>query len=96
MHHLKRIGFDGSPRVCGWDQEGREILTWIDGEAPALPWPPWMQTDEALDALGRLLRRYHDAVGNFTPPPEAKGTRGGRFSVRHEYPVAGPGHAVRQ
>ncbi|MBO0681687.1 MAG: phosphotransferase [Candidatus Dormibacteraeota bacterium] len=87
LHHLERIGFDGSPRVCGWDEEGREILTWIDGEAPAMPWPPWMQTDDALDALGRLLRRYHDAVATFTPPPEARwrrwiGSPGGPI-IRH-------------
>lgn len=35
------------------------------------PWPAWMTTDDTAAALARLLRRYHDAVSSFEPPPDA-------------------------
>ena len=71
LRHLEATGFTGAPRVVGSDDQGREILTWVEGEAPVLPWPAWMQTDEALVALAVLLRRYHRAVATFLPPNDA-------------------------
>lgn len=71
LHHLEDVGFDGAPRVVGFDESGREVLTWIEGEAPSVPWPSWMQSEDALAALGSLLRRYHDAIESFTPPTDA-------------------------
>ncbi|HEX5265560.1 MAG TPA: phosphotransferase [Acidimicrobiales bacterium] len=71
LRHLEAVGFDGAPRVAGFDDQGREVLSWVEGEAPRLPWPAWMQADAALAGLGRLLRRYHDAVASFVPPPGA-------------------------
>lgn len=55
--------------MIGFDADGREILTWVDGVAPAPPWPGWMTGDEVLAEVAALLRRYHDAVGGFRPPP---------------------------
>ncbi len=55
--HLESIGFDGAPRYLGIDDQGREVLTWIDGDVPLPPYPAWAMTDLALADLGRLLRR---------------------------------------
>jgi len=87
LGHLEASGFDGAPRVIGFDERGREVVTWVAGEAPCLPWPSWMQTDEALVGLGTLLRRYHDAVSGFVAPAGATwrawlGSPGGPI-VRH-------------
>ncbi|MBV8160631.1 MAG: phosphotransferase [Acidimicrobiia bacterium] len=71
LRYLEGVGFDGAPRVVGFDEQGREVLTWIDGEAPQVPWPLWMQTEAVLGALASLLRRYHDAVEGFRPPADA-------------------------
>jgi len=71
LGHLAAAGFDGAPRVVGFDDRGREILSWVDGDAPSPPWPQWMRTDAALVSLGVLLRGYHDAVAGFVPPPHA-------------------------
>jgi len=69
LRHLQAAGFAGAPRVVGdgFDEQGREILTYIDGEVinPA----PW--TDEAMHELGGLLRRLHDATASFSPPADA-------------------------
>ena len=67
LNHLASVGFEGSPRVVGtgFDAQGRELLTYLDGEIihPA----PW--SDDAVAQLGVVLRRLHDALGLFAPPP---------------------------
>lgn len=62
LRHLEGVGFEGSPRVLGIDAEGREILTYL----PSDPTPSW--SDEALVAVGRLVRRLHDALAGYVPP----------------------------
>jgi Phosphotransferase enzyme family len=65
LDHLERLGFDGAPRFLGLDDHGREILSFIPGEAVLEPYPDWALTDEALVSVAELLRRYHDAVRSF-------------------------------
>lgn len=60
--HLESVGFDHAPRYLGTDDQGREVLTWIDGEVPLPPYPAWAMTDRALADLGRLVRRFHEAA----------------------------------
>jgi Phosphotransferase enzyme family len=63
--HLERVGFDGAPRFLGVDDRGREMLSFIPGEAAIEPHPAWALTDEALVSVAELLRRYHDAAASF-------------------------------
>jgi len=76
LDHLARAGFDGAPRVLGFDDQGRELLTYVDGEVLADPtwqpgdpgpWPAYARSEEALVAAGALLRRFHDAAAGFRP-----------------------------
>jgi hypothetical protein len=34
LRHLEEVGFDGAPRVLGIDEQGREILTFIEETSP--------------------------------------------------------------
>lgn len=67
LHHLERVGFDGAPRHLGQDERGREVLSFVEGEAATVPYPAWALTEDALASTARLLRRYHDAVRSFDP-----------------------------
>jgi hypothetical protein len=69
LRHLERVGFDGSPRVVGdgYDEAGREVLTFIDGMFVH----PHSWSDEGIWHAGRLLRALHDATAGFRPPPDA-------------------------
>jgi Phosphotransferase enzyme family len=69
LRHLEEVGFDGAPRVLGVDDDGREVLSYIPGEAVTAPAPGWGLTDAALHSVGQLLRRFHDAVAGFDPGP---------------------------
>ena len=59
LRHLEEVGFDGTPRVLGIDEQGREILTFIEGHVP-----PDLATwsDDQLVEAAELIRRLHDAT----------------------------------
>ena len=70
LRHYERVGFSGAPRVVGSGvtPDGLDAVTWVEGtSAHPRAWP-----DDALPALGGLLRRAHDASATFTPPPDAR------------------------
>jgi hypothetical protein len=58
---LERVGFEAAPRFLGLDDQGREALTFIEGEVfsdcRGLVW-----ADSQIEASARLLRRFHDAT----------------------------------
>jgi hypothetical protein len=63
--HLEQVDFEGAPRYLGRDREGREVLSYIEGQVPLPPYPAWSMTNDALVGLGRLLRRFHEATASF-------------------------------
>jgi thiamine kinase-like enzyme len=63
--HLEQVGFEGAPRYLGPDEQGRQVMSYIEGEVPLPPYPAWAMTDTALTDLGRLLRRLHEATASF-------------------------------
>jgi hypothetical protein len=68
LQHLEAAGFDGAPRVFGFDDRGREVIEFINGP---VPWPDdqhrLLGPGVAVRRLGRLLRSFHDAVETFRP-----------------------------
>jgi len=62
LRHFEAAGFDGAPRFLGIDDEGREVLSYVEGEAALAPAP---SDDDVLGQLGHLLRRSHDAQRGF-------------------------------
>jgi hypothetical protein len=77
LDHLERAGFDGAPRFLGIDDRGREVLSYVAGEAAVEPLPEWALTDEALVSVAELLRRFHEAAASFD-------------ATRHAWPLAVP------
>ena len=67
LAHLERVRFDGAPRFLGIDEQGREILSYVEGVAPIDPYPGWAHEDGVLASVARLLRTYHDAVESYDP-----------------------------
>ncbi len=74
LRQLERAGFDAAPRWLGVDDQGRDVLSWIDGDThtdrgrmhPYVGDPPTrvtFSTGQVAAALS-LLRRYHDAFGD--------------------------------
>src|ERR1700759_1997406 len=69
LRHLEDVGFAAAPRLVGSgvDIDGREVLTFIDGEFPQPG--PWSLDGAA--AAGSLLRDLHRATRSFQPPADA-------------------------
>jgi Ser/Thr protein kinase RdoA (MazF antagonist) len=84
LRHLEEVGFEGAPRFLGVDEQGRDVLTYVEGEVPLPPYPSWALTREALESLGRLLRRFHDATATL----DRAGTTG--WSDEWSDPEGGP------
>jgi aminoglycoside phosphotransferase (APT) family kinase protein len=70
LKHLENVGFSGAPRVVGsgFDSQGRETLTYIEGDCPhPTPW----KDEQSFYALGQLLRELHQATASFRVPDNA-------------------------
>ncbi|WP_250034697.1 phosphotransferase [Paractinoplanes maris] len=98
LRHLEAAGFDAAPRALGFDDQGREMLTYLPGETFAgrdSP-PGWASADAMLAQVGRWLRRVHDLTAGFTPPPDEHwfigGTMGPGLIIGHQ--DASPYNAV--
>ncbi|MFD4676807.1 phosphotransferase [Lentzea sp. NPDC058450] len=51
--HFERHGWRGAPRYLGVDGKGREVLAFLDGQAPA-------RSTDGLAEVARLVREFHD------------------------------------
>jgi hypothetical protein len=58
---LKEHGFDAAPVPVGLTEDGCEQLTFIPGDVALPPFPDWVMTKTALESVGSLLRRLHEA-----------------------------------
>lgn len=63
--HLEDCGFEGAPRFLDVDDQGRDVLTVIDGDVPLPPYPESSMTVEAVESFGALLKRFHEATATF-------------------------------
>jgi hypothetical protein len=45
LRHLESVGFDAAPRVLGVDGQGREVLSYIEGQAGVYPLPERLWSD---------------------------------------------------
>ncbi len=69
LRHVRGRGFDLAPEPVGFDEQGREILTYIPGMTVGwrIPWPAFVRTDRLLEEIGAATASYHRAVADFRP-----------------------------
>ena len=79
LTHLAAKDFPGAPRPLGFDEQGREVLTFLPGETVGSrkPWPAWTHAEDTLDQVARWMRAYHQAVADFVPRPAPSGGAAG-------------------
>jgi Ser/Thr protein kinase RdoA (MazF antagonist) len=65
--HLRDRGFP-APQPLGRDEEGREVLRFMQGAAANWPWPRVLVEGDGVAQIGALLRACHEAAADFTPP----------------------------
>lgn len=67
LRYLEAVGYEYSPRVLGFDEQGREVLTWLEGESGPDGWAKVVD-ERGLISFAHLLRDYHEAVAGYRPP----------------------------
>ena len=96
LQYLEQVGFDHAPRFLGIDDQGREVLSFVEGtcggdgytegvERGAEIWAMVVPAS-GLRRFAQLLRDYHDAVSGFPAPPESPWATG--------QGPAGPGEVI--
>lgn len=70
LTHLEAKGISGVPRFVGVDDQGREILTYLEGETADYPLKAYMWSDEAIQDAARLMRQLHDATADVEWPSD--------------------------
>ncbi|MCB1028514.1 MAG: phosphotransferase [Microthrixaceae bacterium] len=68
LRHLEAEGFEGSPRVLGVDDVGREVLTYLPGEVSQDFTPWWLSDDDVLERVCLLHRDLQRASVGYTWP----------------------------
>ncbi len=73
LRHLEAVGFDGAPRVHGFDDRGREVLEYLPGQTiwERSPWPDWAFADATLIQVAEWACELHAATETFVPPQDA-------------------------
>jgi Phosphotransferase enzyme family len=72
LRHLEAVGFIGAPRYLGIDPQGRDVLSYLDGDVAGSPPEPWAAADDVLPSVALLVRRLHDASAGYRPPEIAR------------------------
>jgi hypothetical protein len=67
LRHLRHAGFDGCPEPLGFDDQGRDVLSYVEGDGGSIPLRPETVPDTALVDHARLIRRFHDATATALP-----------------------------
>lgn len=65
LYYLHEQGFDSVPKPLGFDDKGREIVTFLAGEVYPSLLSPQAASIHALTSAAKLLRAYHDAAQYF-------------------------------
>lgn len=72
LAYIRQAGFTGAPEPLGVDEEGREILSYVEGDIPCEPLPDWTAEKDVLVALAVLIRRLHEAARGWEAPPNTQ------------------------
>ncbi len=71
LRHVRGRGLDWAPEPFGFDEQGREVIAFVDGAVYNDELPAWIWSDEILVAAARMIRALHDAAADFQPGPDA-------------------------
>ncbi|MGH2970423.1 MAG: phosphotransferase [Solirubrobacteraceae bacterium] len=66
LRHVRARGVLSVPEPRGRDEQGREVVGFVEGEVPAYPMPEYVWGAALLTDAARLLRAFHDASADFS------------------------------
>ena len=67
LSHVRAKGLLWVTEPIGFDEVGREVLSFIPGDVPH-NMPEWIWEEHLLTEIARALREWHDATADFSAP----------------------------
>jgi hypothetical protein len=64
LRHARERGVNWAPVPYGYDEVGREVLSFIEGDIPH-EMPEWVWSSVVLTDIAQALRQWHDATSRF-------------------------------
>lgn len=64
LKHVRARGVSWVPEPLGFDEQGREVLSFLPGEV-VQEIPDWLWRDSLLQRIAQALRQLHDATADF-------------------------------
>lgn len=77
LNYLESVDFAYSPRVFNNDDQGREVLSYFDGESGKAGWGQII-SDEGLRKYAKFLRVYHDVIKGYKPSDQLEWANGAK------------------
>ncbi len=71
LRYLETVDFEGAPKLLGVDEQGREILSFVEGEVPH-DHGEYRPTQARLTRVAAMIRRFHDATAGSTIAADAE------------------------
>jgi hypothetical protein len=71
LRSLRATGLAFVPEPFGFDEKGREVLSFLAGRDQDWPFLPEIRTDRGAENLGRLALRLRTALAAYECPPDA-------------------------
>ena len=87
LAYLADQGFAGAPRPLGFDEQGREVLTFLGGETIGHRKlrPAWVYAEDTLVQVAGWMRDYHQIVADFVPAAWRRLARGRHLVTRPDH-----------
>jgi len=77
LTHLHDQGFRYSPIPLGLDDQGREVLTYLDGAPATRPWSAAVRTDDGMAKMAAMIAELRIATTDFPDPDRYPWRTGG-------------------
>lgn len=84
LRYLRSRRFYAVPKPMGFDDRGREVLSFIEGEVGHYPLVAHVWSAQTLAMSAHMMRRYHDLSVAYVPPADAAWQYTYPDSTKHE------------
>ncbi len=69
---MRGRGFAGAPKPLGFDEQGREVLEFVEGKVAGHPIPKWAAAPRVAFSVGELLREFRSAAESYEHEGEVR------------------------